>query len=616
MTRGRAAALATGCAIALAAAHPAARAGGAAVHGGGGAAAQGGGAAAARAAGPLDLEVRRMPHPAPSSLVMRRARLPQAGGGGASAGGAARGAGDSAGGAAAARARPRAGAQVRGEPAVRLARGGDRSELAGPARRLEDAVIFRVTLGFGMDGGQPSGEPPAIGGQLDRTSEYAPLRPYGFGDVVLGTRGLLIPSLATYFASEFRVDQTDKLRGTPESGGAFTGAIPSVYYADDDPAKLLIRTGYAEVDGVFEHPALRPLYLRAGRQFKYGVAVAHFDGAAIGYDTRPLSLSLWGGSRVSLYGFDRALDRSPPSIVGGSARLDLFELRRVPLVLTYDVLRHEDLGHQELGLALRWNPDVLIRASARRLGDHFARQSLAVWARLSEVTTLNVELDNRTEYDWLYDLMALRPSDRPGDPRRYLNIGPPLPRLMLDARAGTVILRNLDVLVRGAAALEHAGDEEDGAFSPSYLEAGAALEVRLRRNIRLGSSFTARRYGREPPEPAADTPGAPDGLPALTGDMGELSFYEGGLGIDYTAGARRFSASAELYSRAYERQTPYPQVLVEGFDVHSGGRFSVEGWALSRVRIKAEYDVSLGPLETAPELFGVKMLRVLTEGTF
>jgi hypothetical protein len=466
-----------------------------------------------------------------------------------------------------------------------------------------------------MDGGQPSGRPPAVGGTLDRTTEYAPLRPYAFGDVVLGTRGLLLPSLGTYFASEFRIDQTDKLPGTPASGGRFTGAIPSVYYADDDPAKLIIRSGYAEADGFFERPWLRPLSLRAGRQFKLGVGVAHFDGATVGYDTRFLSLSLWGGARVSLYGFDRALDQPAPFISGSSARLDLFELRRIPIVLSTDTLSHQDLEHREFGLALRWSPDVLIRASARRLDGSFARQALSVWARISEVTTLNLELDNRTGSDWMYDLMSLRPTNRPGDPRSYLNMGPPLPRVMLDARAGTVVLRNLDILIRTAAALEHAGDQEH-TFSPTYLEAGAALEVRLRRNIRLGSSFTARRYRRGPLEEIEDTPGLPDPLPGLDSGIGELSFYEGGLGVDYTVGARRFNAAAEFYSRAYDRQTPYQQALVDGLDIHSGGRFSVEGWAASRLRIKAEYDVSLGVLETAPELFGVKSLRVLAEGTY
>jgi hypothetical protein len=480
-------------------------------------------------------------------------------------------------------------------------------ELGDPIKRLEEKVIFRFSLGFGIDGGQQSEEPPLVGGTLERGVNYAPLRSYGFGDVVLGSRGLLMNSLGTYFASEFRADYSGRLE-TP-----FTGAVPSVYYADDDTNKVLFRQGYAEIDGFFERKWLKPIYFRAGRQFKYGVGVVHFDGTTLGYDTKVFALHIWSGQRVSLYGLDDL--ESPPLVVGSGARLDLFEWKRIPVVLTTDTLDLEGVNHREFGLAFRWSEDVMIRASARRLGGNFARQTLRVWTRLSEVTTVNVDLDNRTEDDWMYDLWMLRPVDQPGDPRSYLNLGTPLPRLQLAARAGTVILRNLDVLLRVAGAVEHAGEDQDSEFSPSYLEAGGAIEVRLRRNIRVGSTFVARRYGRDARDPIPELP-EPQPIPDPGDEIGDLSFYEGGLGIDYSVGARRFNASAELYGRAYDRASPYEEVVTDGFDTHSGGRFSVEGWARSQLRIKAEYDVSLGPLDVAPELRGVKMLRVLTEGTF
>lgn len=506
--------------------------------------------------------------------------------------------------------RPGGGATASPDPAATsatLVHTGD-SELGAPITRLEEKVIFRFSLGFGIDGGQQSDQPPLVGGELERGVNYAPLRSYGFGDVVLGTRGLLMQSLGTYFASEFRADYSGRIEGRE-----FTGAVPSVYYADDDTNKFLFRTGYAEIDGFFERKWLKPLYLRAGRQFKYGVGVVHFDGSTFGYETRVFSANIWSGQRVSLYGFDDL--ETPPLVVGSGARLDLFEWKRIPLVLTTDTLDLEGVTHREYGLALRWSDDVLIRASARLLDGRFARQTVRLWTRLSDVTTVNVDLDNRTENDWMYDLWMLRPVDQPGDPRSYLNLGTPLPRLQLAARAGTVILRNLDVLLRVAAAVEHAGAEQDAEFSPSYVEGGGAIEVRLRRNLRLGSTFVARRYGHDTREPIVELLG-PQPIPDPGDEIGETSFYEGGVGIDYSAGARRFNASAELYGRAYDRVSPYEEVVTTGFDTHSGGRFSVEGWAQSQLRIKAEYDVSLGPLETAPELRGVKMLRVLTEGTF
>jgi hypothetical protein len=552
------------------------------------------GSAAARAEPRVDLRVRSLPIATPASLAMRPRQAPpihlppelRA-----------------------AAADPPVGTTTSTTTIIRSSQ----AELGDPIKRLEEKVIFRFSLGFGIDAGQQSDRLPLVGGTLQRGVNYAPLRSYGFGDVVLGTRGLLMNSLGTYFASEFRTDYSGSIKDHE-----FTGAVPSVYYADQDENKFLFSTGYAEIDGFFERKWLKPLYLRAGRQFKYGVGVAHFDGSTIGYETRIFSANGWSGQRVSLYGFD---DIEPPPVMYGSgARLDLYEWKHIPVVLTTDTLDTEDVHHREFGVAFRWGQDMLIRASARRLAGNFARESITVWTRLSEVTTINVDLDNRTEYDWMYDLWMLRPvfgqtRDPPGDPRTYLNLGTPLPRLQLAARAGTVILRNLDVLLRVAAAIEHAGEEEDAAFSPSYFEAGGAVEVRLRRNLRLGSTFVARRYKRDSMEPIAEVPG-PQPIPDPGDEIGDRSFYEGGIGVDYSVGARRFNASAELYGRAYDRVSPYEEVITDGFDTHSGGRFSVEGWARSQLRIKAEYDVSLGPLDMAPELRGVKMLRVLTEGTF
>jgi hypothetical protein len=482
-------------------------------------------------------------------------------------------------------------------------------ELAVPGQRLDEKVVFRANIGFGIDGGQPSNSKKLLSGDtLDDQNDYSSLRSYGFGDLVLGTRGLLLPSLGTYFASEFRFDQ-DIDRPTQ--------AVPSVHYADG-VQDVLVRSAYGEAQGFIHIPWLRPLYLRAGRQFKYGVTVAHFDGLTLGYDTRPVGASIWFGSRVSLYGLGQNPIGSQDKYFGASARVDLSELsRRTPLVLTLDTLQFSGFSHREYAVAYRWKPDILIRGSARQLDTNLARETVSVWARLSEVTTLTAEIDNRSGDDWIYDLILFRPPERDGDPRSYLNLGPPLPRVQLDVRAGTVILRNLDVLVRGAAAVEHAQDE-DAPFSPTYIEAGAALEVRLRRDLRLGSTFTARRYRRDAVDTVADTDGVPDPLPELGNRVGETSFYEGGVGVDYSVGARRFSASGELYGRLYQRQGPYdPQpAIVDDPDLRTGGRFSVEGWASNRLRIKAEYDVSISDIDLAPELRGIKSLRVLAEGSF
>lgn len=466
---------------------------------------------------------------------------------------------------------------------------------------LEEQLIFRFDVGFGLDGGEPSGEPMLSGSQVP-TGEYARVRMYGFGDAVIGTRGLMASSLSTYAAATFRFDHVADRPITP---------VPSVYDATgvDD---ILIRAAHAEVDEYFENPWLRPLYLRAGRQFRYGPAIAHFDGFTIGYDTDVASVGLFSGYRVSQLGHtDHVPDES---ISGGDLRLDLYRLRRVPLVFTASFLEFDGSSHSDLGVALQWSRDILLRGSLRSRNGHSARQRLELRLRVSKVTVVSAELDNRTEDDWIYDILI---ADRPDDAtaRRWLDLGPPLPRTVLGVRAGTVLLRNIDVLVRGGAAIER-DDEVDAPWSPSYLEAGGALEVRVRRAIAVGSSLLYRRYGRDDPVPVGDLTSGPDPLPGtLFSGVGERSFVESGGRLEYRQGARKFRAGAELYGRFYRFDTPYQVSRADDADLIGGARFHVEGWAGEHLRLRAEYDLS-SAIAAAPELRGIKSLRVLAEGRF
>ena len=477
-----------------------------------------------------------------------------------------------------------------------------------PPEPLSDRVIFRFNLGFGLDAGQPSGEPNLAGSQLSAVTDYEQLRIYGFGDAAIGSRGLVAPSLSTYLAAQFRFDQNIEQAST---------AIPSTRDADID--RLLIRSAYAEADELSATPLLRPLYMRAGRQFKYGLAVAHFDGLTVGYASPTVTVSAFAGQSVYLHGFDAGTHLSEGGVISGaSAKLDMFELRRLPLVFSGDVLQFDGRRHLEGGVALRWSRTMHLRGSLRLVDDELAQQALRLRTRVSEVTTISVELDNQSRADWSYDLLLQEPTSDPTDPRRYLNLGPPLPRLHLNVRAGTVWFKNLDVLFRGAVAIEHRDPDRElpSSFRSSYVEGGGALEVRVRRSLRLGASASARRYGTTATDQVTSRPGLADPLLEHLGSVGVESFVEGGLNVLYTAGARRFNARTELYSRLYDMETPLVGPDADELDLRTGGRFSVEGWAGQRLRLRTEYDVSFNRLRLAPELNGVKTLRVLLEGTF
>jgi hypothetical protein len=477
-------------------------------------------------------------------------------------------------------------------------------ELPQQLEQIGEKVVFHLNVGVGLDGGEPTSAGPLATPGEPLGSYYEELRTYTFGDAVLGSRGLVLPSMSTYFSAQFRLDHSDH----PE-----TGAIPTVYDGSNSGSGLLTRYGYAELSDTFETSWLRPLFIRAGRQFRYGGAIAHFDGLTVGYDTPAVSAGLFSGRRVSLYGID---DRGEGLISGSNIRVNLYRLRRLPVVLEGRFLEFDDIKHFEGQIGLRFSPDVTFRGKLRSQDGSVAQEHASVRARLSKVTTVHVTLDNRHARDWAYDIVVAAPSYDGDDPRRFLALGAPLARLKLAARAGTVLFDNLDLLVRAAVAREHGKDDPaPSAFSPSYFEGGVALEMQFRRSLRVGGSFLARRYRREESTATIDDLAAVLERPA---SLGERSFYEGDLSLQYNLGAKQFSARAELYTRAYQgaQQFPAPDILDYSVEFRSGARFTVEGWAGDQLRLKGEYETAFLPEYLAPELRGAKSLRIIAEAVF
>ncbi len=465
-------------------------------------------------------------------------------------------------------------------------------------------VDFHFNLGFGLDGGEPSGLRLASGEPLDQTADYAKLRIYGLGNAAIGTRGLLHESLSSYLAASYRFNSPT---------GRATTAVPSV---QDSNAvdRVQIRSAYAQTDGLFTSRLLRPLSLRAGRQYRYGPAVLHFDGFTLGYETPGVTLSVFSGTRASLYGLRGGV------IVGADARIDLSELREVPIVLTGFAFRYEQQRHFEGGMAFRPSKDIGVRASLRVRGNSIARERVVLRARLSQTSTIMAELENRPIGDWSYDLLLANPrygeNDRT-DERGYLNLGQPLPRVYAGVRAGTVLLDNIDLLFRAGGAYEHDTDgfNEDNPFASTFSEVGLAAEVRLRRSLVLGGSLLGRRYRRPEFPQLSLASGIADPLPADNAGYGERSFVESGLITRYTSG--EFRASAELYTRVYKQLSPYLAIDQEEFEFRSGGRFTVRARAGKRLHLRGEYDVAFtAPRFLAPELRGFKSLRVIGEAVF
>ena len=198
-----------------------------------------------------------------------------------------------------------------------------------------------------------------------------------------------------------------------------------------------------------------------------------------------------------------------------------------------------------------------------------------------------------------------------------MDFGEVLPRSILRVRYGTVLLRNLDVLLRGGAAIDRrdrSTTPKGSSYSSSYAELGGAAEIRVRRSLRFGSSLSSRRYFLSNDKQGPGIVGRAGDLPGNTGSTGVTSYWEGGLNLNYSPGARQFSANGEVYGRRYSLRSEFLADTIA--DTRTGGRFGIEGWVKDRIRLKAEYDLTLGSLLMAPELRDLRALRVLMEGSF
>ena len=476
------------------------------------------------------------------------------------------------------------------------------------------AVRFRVDLGFGVDGAQPSTQPAGV--QLSQQPGYDASRGYGFGDVYLGTHGLVVPSLSTYLAAHTQFYDPS--------------TAPPLETPYDRAAVQQVRSGWAELDHVFTEPLLAPFTFKAGRLYIYGPAAAHLDGAAMGYETRILTLHFFGGLRVP--DWIDAVDPARPAITGADLRLDLMAWKHFPAVLDASTFHWGDHNHLELGASVTRGKGLLLRGSMRTIDGNLAHENVTAHFRVSDVTRITAELDHRSSYDWRWDPDWVTTSAA-DDARRYLDLGQVGPRLLASVRAGTAYKDNLDLLVHGAGALDQQrSDIPDSAFAATWLEAGGAVEGRVRRTLSLALSSTFRTYTR-----ASQTPivtgflGLPQ--PILSGAplppssaMGEQSFLEGGATVRYSTGARKLSAEAELYARRirwhriydiYDTAGPMEDPLFHAerpAELRGGGRFSLEAWITPRFRLRAEYELSTA-IEIAPEILGYKSLKLLAEGT-
>ncbi|HVV84915.1 MAG TPA: hypothetical protein VHE35_17745 [Kofleriaceae bacterium] len=504
----------------------------------------------------------------------------------------------------------------------------DSSQLARRRARTlragqQPVVRGQLVTGFAIDGASPSSDArtlagvPIASGAMDADG-YRRARAYGFGALYLGGRNLLTPGLNGYLAGQARLIPT-----IPDYA-----PVPTVW---DQTDSVQVGSAWAEASSVFASPLLHPLEIRAGRQYVYGPYTAHLDGVHVRWHRGWFDASVYAGSRVPDWsartGAPRFVEPQRGAITGAEVALDL-RRTAVPVTVRVRALAYEDHGHADLTIDTRLRRALDLTAVARTYDGAVAHEQVTVRYRLSDRTRLVIDGTYRHRRDPLWDF-AYRDVGDPGAADRFLDLGPRLPRATLRVRAGTVLLDNVDLLLSGAGALDATSDPADTSlYAAGWLEGGGALEVRMRRTFALGLSGLVRGYNRTDPPPAEVVVDVEDQAGPLALDpsyVGERSLVEGGVSARFSGGARKFSVSAEIYARRTRYGEQYrddgvpgddleAQDLLDTVDLRGGGRVTLDGWVTERVRLRGEYDLST-QLDAAPEIRGLKSLRIVAEGT-
>jgi hypothetical protein len=503
-----------------------------------------------------------------------------------------------------------------------------------PEDDILPSMRAQLVLGFAVDGAEPSAKGLTLAGNQIGTGAaeddayrarigYDRARAYAFGDAFLGVDRIVVPGLSAYFASQFRIVPTLP-RFAP---------VPTAW---DSTADFQFRAGWAEADGVVEHGPLSTLVVRAGRQYIYGPVTAQIDGLWLQWSGKGVRLSTFAGARVPAwwaYNPDYADVRSQRgAVTGAEANIDMHRFK-LPFVLRVRALAFENHGHADASFDWNARKDLLATITARTYDGAIAHEAVTLRYRLSEETRLVIDGNYRHRRDMIWDY-AYRDSEEPFAARRYLDRGPSLPRATVRARAGTVLLDNIDLLLHGGFAVDTRLEADEVSYQAAgYLEAGSALEVRVRRAFIIGAQGLWRTYRhRDPATPILDIENVVQPLDLPPRNIGERNLVEGGMVARFSGGARKFSAAVEIFVRRTrwaekyrDDGTPDPQpggagdieadVVLGELDLRGGGRVSFDAWVNSRLRLKAEYDLS-SALDWAPEVRGLKALRVLAEGQF
>lgn len=489
------------------------------------------------------------------------------------------------------------------------------SALPTSTRDLAERLTFRLRAGVALDSAPASGD--ALRGGAPLPPGFVESRSWLVGDAMVGARDILLPSLGGYFLSSFALDTGDTL--------ASRSALVAPGDATDQ--RIAIKAGYVEWGNDARRP--QPLWLRGGRQFRLdgGALFAYFDGVTVGYRTRGLEASAFGGRRVVLY-----VDSEAGLTFGATAAIDLGALRGTPVRIALDymglaidqrVATADGTGddatqlRQLISVTGSYEPSRLVRAELRaRIVDAgeitaggaasetgLGLGRIAARVRLSPTGSVMVigDIEQRMGGDLAYDLAAPSAVDVVDVSRRLgVGLGAPIDALTVGARVD-VRGKASELLVFGRAQLPQGTPE--AVHHQGWFEGGAAIAGQAFGVAWLTAQYTGRQYAREAAASEmasafADTAGAGlDRLHELSLDTTLRSSGRGGM---------RWRAGLGGFYRIYDLVTPYRTARNDG---RGGGRVELQWWFTRTLHVEAAAEIAQPSPILAREIGAMSAIR-------
>jgi hypothetical protein len=474
-------------------------------------------------------------------------------------------------------------------------------------------VLFKLDVNYQFDDASTSGaqqlalKKPTLPGGDAQAAALATRADYLSSDHVLGTEGLGWSHLRLYY-NGFLLHRF-------EDGASVV--FPTAYLKGDQKTAYDVRSGYAEIDGFKDQGFWSKVYLRAGRQFRYGAGIATFDGLTVGYQSSSVEVSLWGGRRSP-----RFLDDTNPGFVAGAdATLHLDGLTRVPVDIAADYLTYINpnlTAHHLLLVSGKWRMrtggKLLVSVSSYDFGG--MRGYLGLTHPLGRVAQLKVYYDLKIGRDMTYDYI----SGYGMSAARYFQLPDTQDRSRIGVRFDHEIGRRFEYDVQGTFNVVHGGYTNDPgaaarggwtgptAFDATYEELSVTARVLGPRGFTPEAEYRIRFSQRK----------TESGLFSDTSQAGEHQFQEvrGDIRLrPYTGLSFQVGAVYRVYDYT-TRYAPSGQELTVENDTTLAGELTAEIWIKRYALLRVRYEVGTDSAAFAPELDLIQTLYATVGGKF